>query len=68
VSGARSGRLRSENGAERWVAEIHVPYLKNVPPLACCKFDTHEPIVMIFGTNVNEKVKRSKGVLFSHLT
>jgi len=33
---------------------------KNVPPLACCNFDTHEWILIFFGRNVTDKVGNQK--------
>jgi len=41
---------------------------KNVPPLTCYNFEIHNPITISFGTCVTEKVKKSDGALFSHLT
>jgi len=38
----------------------------NVPPLTCYNFDIHDPIAIIFGRSVTEKV--SDDALFSHLT
>jgi len=32
---------------------------KNVAPLACCIFDTHERILIFFGRNVTDKVANS---------
>ena len=29
---------------------------KNVPPMACYNFDTHEQILIFFGRNVTDKV------------
>ena len=33
---------------------------KNVPPLACCNFSTHEWILIVFGSNVTNKVGNHK--------
>jgi len=33
---------------------------KNVPPMACYNFDTHEQSVIFFGRNVTEKVGYQK--------
>jgi len=43
---------------------------KNDTALACYNFDLHQPILIVFGTNVVKKVKRSSGTLFfsPHLT
>jgi len=36
------------------------PCLKNVPPLACYNFDTHEWILIVFGRNRADKVGNQK--------
>jgi len=36
------------------------PCLKNVPPLACCNFYTHEWILILFGRNVTDKLRNQK--------
>jgi len=41
---------------------------KYVPPLTCYNLDIHDPIAIIFGRSVTEKVKKSDDALFSHLT
>jgi len=38
----------------------YTPCLKNVPPLACYNFDTHEWILTFFGRNVTDKVGNQK--------
>jgi len=40
---------------------------KNVPPLACYNFDTHEWILIFFGRNVTDKVGNQKDALLCHL-
>jgi len=36
----------------------------NVPPLACCNFDTHEWILIFFGRNVTDKVGNQKTLYY----
>jgi len=38
---------------------------KNVPPLACYNFDTHEWILIFFGTNVTDKVGNQKTLYYA---
>jgi len=38
---------------------------KNVPPLACCNFDTHEWILLFFGRNVTDKVGNQKTLYYA---
>jgi len=33
------------------------PCLKNVPPLTCYNLDMHDPVAVIFGRSVTEKVR-----------
>jgi len=37
---------------------LHSSVSKNVPPLACYNFDTCEQILILFGTNVTDKVTK----------
>jgi len=41
---------------------------KNVPPFTCYNFDIHDPITIIFGKSVTEKVRNQKMLRFIHLT
>jgi len=45
----------------------HTLCLENVPHLTCYNLDVHDPITIIFGRSVNEKV-RSDDALFTHIT
>jgi len=38
---------------------------KNIPPLTCYNLDVHDPVTIIFGGSVTEKV-RNQTMLFSH--
>jgi len=38
---------------------------KNVPPLACYNFDTHEWILMFFGRNFTNKVDNHKTLCYA---
>jgi len=38
---------------------------KNVPPLACYNFDTHEWILIFFGRNVTDKVGNQKTLYYA---
>jgi len=38
---------------------------KNVPPLACYDFDTHEWILIFFGRNVTDKVGNQKMLYYA---
>ena len=40
---------------------------KNVPPLACYNFDTHEWILIFFGRNVTDKVRNEKLLYYATL-
>jgi len=40
---------------------------KNVPPLACYNFDTHEWILILFGRNVTDKVGNQKTLYYTTL-
>ena len=45
---------------------IHVHRVsKNVPPLACYNFDTHERILIFFGRNVTDKVGNQKTLYYA---
>ena len=43
------------------IDEMHLIFLycvsRNVPPLTCHNFDVHEPMTIIFGGSVAEKVR-----------
>jgi len=39
--------------------EVHL-VSKNIPPVACYNFDTHEQILIFFGRNVTDKVGNQK--------
>jgi len=41
------------------------PCLKEVPPLACCNFDTHEQILIFFGRNTADKVSNPKMLYYA---
>ena len=38
---------------------------KNVPPLACYNFDTHDWILILFGRNVTDKVGNQKALYYA---
>ena len=40
---------------------------KNVPPLACYNFDTHERILIFFGRNVTDKLSNQKTLYYATL-
>jgi len=45
------------------------PCLKNVSPLTCYDLDIHDPITIVFGTSVTEKVKIRRCFVFPpHIT
>ena len=46
---------------------LSTPCLKNVPPLACCNFDTREWILIVFGKNVTDIIGNQKDTLLCHL-
>jgi len=39
---------------------------QNVPFLTCYHFDKHDPIMIVFGKNVTEKVRNQRCVVFPH--
>jgi len=43
----------------------YTPCLKNVPPLACYNYDTHEWILIFFGRNVTDKVGNQKTLYYA---
>ena len=43
---------------------IHTVSEKNVPPLACCNFDTGERILIFFGGNLTDKVSNQKTLYY----
>jgi len=51
------------------VDPIYTVSEKNVSPLTCCNLVIHEPITIIFGTNVTEKVRNQTMLCFptSHI-
>jgi len=62
-------RLYSGQAQTFWmplVCVICTPCLKkNVPPLACYNFDTHEWILIFFGRNVTDKVGNQKTLYYA---
>jgi len=38
---------------------------KNVPPLSCYNFDTHELILIFFGSNVTDEVGNQKTLYYA---
>jgi len=61
VNIGRSSLMTEISQAETSCHHVHsTPCLKNVPPLACYNFDTHEWILTFFGRNVTDKVGNQK--------
>ena len=52
--------LSTVQPASTWIYTVSQ---KNVPPLTCYNLDKHEPITIIFGRNVTEKVRNHNMVL-----
>jgi len=44
---------------------INYTVSKNVPPMACYNFETHEQILIFFGTSVTDKVNNQKALYYA---
>jgi len=73
-AGDRGSRGRVSNHGQRWgrphgLGPMRLVYTlsQKVPPLACYNFDTHEWILIFFGTSVTDNVSNQKTLYYATL-